>query len=71
MCCESILIVPFESVQGNQALPRVEGKLAVLLTCHRTEGFLLSSIGETGLILRFEGNVRIPLESMQGKQPSS
>jgi len=36
-----------------------------------TAGFLLSSIGETGLLLRFEGNVGIPLESKQGKLLSS
>ena len=34
-------------------------------------GFLSSAIGETGLLLMFKGNVWIPLESKQGKRPSS
>jgi len=35
LCCEGILRVPLESVQGNQALSRVEAELGVLLTCGR------------------------------------
>ena len=34
-CCEGILGVPFESVQGNQALSHVEGEFGVLLTWGR------------------------------------
>lgn len=29
-CCKVILIVPFESVQGNQALSRFQGESSVL-----------------------------------------
>ena len=36
-CCEGILGVPFESVQGNQTLSRVEGELGVLSTCSRNQ----------------------------------
>ena len=31
-------------------------------------GFLLNSIGKTGLLLRCKGKVRIPLESNQGNR---
>ena len=33
LCCEGILSIPFPSLQGNQALSRVEGELGLLLTC--------------------------------------
>ena len=36
-CCEGILRVPFESVQGNQTLFQVEGELGVLSTCSRNQ----------------------------------
>ena len=35
LCCEGILGVPLESVQGNQVVSRVEAELGVLLTCGR------------------------------------
>ena len=34
-CCELILGVPFESVQGNQALSRVDGEIRVFLIVAR------------------------------------
>ena len=37
-CCEEKLGVPFKSLQGNQALLRVEEELRVLSTCGRSLG---------------------------------
>ena len=34
-CCEGILGIPFESVQGNQAFSGVEGEFSVLSNCGR------------------------------------
>ena len=39
--CEGILRVPSESVQGNQALSRVEWELGVILTCGQNHRFPL------------------------------
>ena len=37
-CGEEISGVPFESVQGNHALSRIEGELGILLNCDRNCG---------------------------------
>ena len=37
-CCEGLLWVPFESVQGNQFLARVEVELSVVSTRGRNHG---------------------------------
>ena len=41
-CCEGILVVPFMSVQENQALSRVEVELTILSNFGRTVEFLSS-----------------------------
>ena len=35
LCCEGKLRIPFELLQGNQALSRVEREIGVLSTCGR------------------------------------
>ena len=40
-CGEGILEVPFELVQGNLVLSRVEGEINVLLTFRKNTGVLL------------------------------
>ena len=40
-CCERMLMVPFELVQGNLVLSRVEGEINVLLTFRKNTGVLL------------------------------
>ena len=70
-CCELILGVTFKSLQGNEALSRVDGDIRVFSKGGMTPGVPLEFQGETGLILRCDGNVRIPLQMKQGNGPSS
>ena len=69
--CERILGVPLKSVQGNQAISRVERELGVLSNCVRNGKVLHEFQGETGLLLRCEGKVGISLGSKQGNQTSA
>ena len=59
-------------MQENPALSLVEGDLGVLWICGRNcEGTIQVSIGETDLLLRFDGKIGIPLKSKQENRPSS
>ena len=62
LCCELILGVPFELVQGNQALSQVDGELCV-------SQFVARQV-ETGLLLRCNEDVGIPFQTKQGNRPS-
>ena len=56
----------FESLQGNEALSLVDGDIGVFLNGGMTPGLRLEFQGETGLLLRCEGSVVIPLQMKQG-----
>ena len=70
-CCELTLGVTFESLQGNQALSRMDGDIGVFSNCGTTPGVPLEFQVETSLLLRCEGNVGIPLQTQQGHGPPS
>ena len=70
-CCELILRIAFESLQGNQALSRVDGDIGVFSNCGRTPGVPLAFQGEISLLLRCNGNIGIPLLKKEGNGPSS
>ena len=62
-CSEGTLGVPLKLAQGDPDLSRADGKLDVLFHCSRIRGVQTrDSVGETGLFLRCEGKVGIPLE---------
>ena len=48
----------------------MDGEIDVFLNCGMTSGVPLEFQGETGLLLRCDRNVRIPLQKMQGNGPS-
>ena len=56
---------------GNEALSRVDGDIGVFSNSGMTPGVLLEFQGETGLLLRCDGNIGIPLQTKQGIGPSS
>ena len=58
-----ILGVTFESLQGNVVLSRVDGDIRVFLNGSTTTGVALEFQGETGLLLRCDGNVGIPFQT--------
>ena len=70
-CRELILGVTFQSLQGNEALSLVVGDIGVFLNSGTTRGVPLEFQGETGLLLRCDRNIRIPLQTKQGNGPSS
>ena len=70
-CFEGILGVPFESVQGNQALSLDEGETQGPFNLQQEPQSSFQVSIETDLLLRCEGKVRIPLELKQENQPSS
>ena len=70
-CCELILGVTFESLQGNEALSRVDGDIGVFLNGGTTPGVPLEFQGETCLRLRCDRNIGIHLQMKQGIGPSS
>ena len=70
-CCDSIFVVPFESVQGHQALSRVDGEISDFGIVARPTRVPFQFQCETGLLLRCNGNVGIPFQTKQGNQPSS
>ena len=70
-CFEGILGVPFESVQGNQALSLDEGETQGPFNLQQEPQSSFQVSIETDLLLRYEGKVRIPLELKQENQPSS
>ena len=67
-CCEGIFRILFTSVHENRPHLNLRGNLVSFRLVAGTVGFLLNSIGETGLLLRCKGKVRIPLESNQGNR---
>ena len=70
-CLFMILGVPFESVQGHQALSRVDGEISDFGIVARPTRVPFQFQCETGLLLRCNGNVGIPFQTKQGNQPSS
>ena len=69
-CCDSILGVPFESVQGHQALCRVDGEIRVYWIVPQPMRVPLQFQGKTDLLLRGDRDVGIPFKTKQGNQPS-
>ena len=70
MCHKLILGVTFESLQGNEALSRVDGDIGVFSNGGTTTGVPLEFQGGTGLLM-CDGNVGIPLQTKQGIGSSS
>ena len=70
-CFEVILEVTVDSVQGNQALSRLDRDIRVFSNCGTMPGVPLEFQGETDLILRCDRNVRTPFQTKQGNGPSS
>ena len=70
-CRELILGVTLESLQGNEALFRVDGDISVFSKSGLTPGVPFEFQGETGLLLLCDRNVSIPLQTKQGNGPSS
>ena len=60
----------FESLQANEALFQVDGDIGVFSN-GTSHGVPLEFQGETGLLLRCDGNIGIPLQTKQGIGPSS
>ena len=59
-CCERKLGLPFELLQANQALSRVEGELTVLSTCgkkHRVPHDLRWGSGDTFQVATLESGL--------------
>ena len=69
-CHELILGVTFESLQGNEALSRLDGDIGVFSNNGMTPGVPLQFQGETGLPLTCDGSIGIPLQTKQGNGPS-
>ena len=69
-CCELILGVTFELLQGHEALSPVEGDIGVFANGSSTPGVPLKFQGENGLLLRCSGKVGIPFLTKQGNGPS-
>ena len=61
----------FESLQENEALSRVHGDIRVFSNGGTNPGVRLEFKGETGLLLRCDGNIGIPLQTKQGNGTSS
>ena len=66
-----ILGIPFESVQGRQALSRVDGEIGDFGIMALPTRVPVEFQCETGLLLRCDGNVGIPFQTKQGNRPSS
>ena len=64
-----ILGVPFELVQGHQALSRVDGEISVFGIVAWPTRFPVEFQCETSLLLRCNGNIGIPFQTMQGNPP--
>ena len=61
----------FELLQGKEALSPVEEDIGIFSNSGTIPGLPLEFQGETGLLLRCEGNIGIPLQMKQGIGPSS
>ena len=70
-CCDLILGVPFELVQGHQALSRVNGEISVFGIVAQPTKVPVKFQCETGHFLRCDRNVGIPFQSKQGNRPLS
>ena len=70
-CYNSIVGVPFKSVQGHHALSRVDGEICVFGIVAQITRFHLEFQSETSLLLRCDRNVGIPFQRKQGSRPSS
>ena len=65
-CSDLILGVPFESVQGHQALSRVDGEIGVFGILAQPTRVPLEFQCVTSLLLRCDGNTGIPFLRKQG-----
>ena len=65
-CCESILVVPFKSVQGHQAISRVDREIGVFGIVARPMRVPVEFQCETDLLLRCDRNIGIPFQTKQG-----
>ena len=70
-CCDLILGILFELVQGHQALSRVDGEIGVFGIVAQPTRVPVEFQCETGLLLRWDRNVGIPFKTKQGNRPSS
>ena len=68
-CCEGILGVPLEPVQGTQDLSGTDGQLSVLFPCSRIRGVPLEFQLVTQATFCGSREVGIPLELKQGMGP--
>ena len=66
-----ILGVPFESVQGHQALSRVDGEISAFGIVARPTRFPVEFQCESGHLLSCNGNVRIAFQTKQETRPLS
>ena len=60
-CRELIPCVTFQLLQGTEAFSQVDGDIMVFSISGMTPVVPLEFEGETGLLLRCEGNIGIPL----------
>ena len=65
-CCDLILGGTFESVQGHQALSRVDGEIGVFGILAQPTRVPLEFQCVTSLLLRCDGNTGIPFLRKQG-----
>ena len=61
----------FESLQGNEALSRVDGDICVFLNGGTSPVVRLKFQGETGVLLRCDGNIGIFLQTKEDNGTSS
>jgi len=61
--------VTFKSLQGNEALSRVDGDIRVFSNGGMTPEVPLEFQCETGLLKVCHGNIGIPLQTKQGMDP--
>ena len=71
LCCDSILGVLFELVQGHQTLSRVDGKIGVFGIVARPTRVPDEFQCEPRSLLKCDRNVRISFQTKQGNRPSS
>ena len=70
-CRELILGMTFELLHGNEAISLVDGDIRVFSNASTTLGVPLKFQGQTGLLLRCDGYVGIPLQTKQENGPST
>ena len=71
LCRELLLRVTFESLQGNEALSRMDEDIGIFANRGPIPEIPLEFQVENSIVLRCIGNVRIHLQTKQGNGPSS